>query len=75
MIAYFVLICISLVMNDVECLFIYLVIICLSSWKNVYSGPSFIYIYRYIFFFAGPHLCNMEVPRLGVELELHPHGI
>ena len=31
---------------------------------------SFGFIYLFIFIFLGPHLQHMEVPRLGVELEL-----
>ena len=34
------------------------------------SIPSSIDIYIYIFFFLGPHPRHMEIPRLGVKLEL-----
>ena len=30
----------------------------------------YIYIYLFIYLFLGPHLQHMEVPRLGVQLEL-----
>ena len=39
----------------------------------VFVGDMCIYIYIYFFFFfKGPHLWHREVPRLGVESELHP---
>ena len=28
---------------------------------------TYVYIYVCIYVFLGPHLCHMEVPRLGVE--------
>ena len=34
--------------------------------------PIVPFIYLFIFFFLGPHLCHMEAAMLGVELELEP---
>ena len=31
-----------------------------------------LYVYFYFFVFLGPHLWHMEVPRLGIKLELWP---
>ena len=33
-------------------------------------GSLFVYLLLLFIFFLGPHLWNMEVPRLGVDLEL-----
>ena len=34
---YFVLICICLMNNDAEHIFMYLLVICIASWRNIYS--------------------------------------
>ena len=45
-----VLICISLMISDVEHLFVYLLAIHILLWKNVYSGPLSIFTWGYLFF-------------------------
>ena len=44
------------------------------SIHEVYKSKNFLFIMRLclpdFFFFVGPHLWHMEVPRLGVESEL-----
>ena len=38
----------------------------------VQKSYIYTYMYIYIFVFLGPHMQHMEVPRLGVQLELQP---
>ena len=38
----------------------------MSNIRRAFS----LFIYLFIFIFGGPHLQHMEVPRLGIELEL-----
>ena len=49
----------------------------ISGWSvpEGFTYPIFIYIFKFNFFFVflGPHLQNMEVPRLRVESELQLH--
>ena len=61
-----ILICILLLISNVEHLFMYMLANCLSSSENVYSNP----LPAPPFVFLGPHPQQMEVPRPGVELEL-----
>ena len=44
-------------------------------WRNVYTNSMYEVVHcsivcLFVFSFLGLHLCHMEVPRLGVELEL-----
>ena len=62
-----VLICISLIMSDVEHFFTSAsAIVCLLLRKV----PSGLYHCCYYFCFLGPHSLHMEVPRLGVDSDL-----
>ena len=54
-----IMICISLIINDVKCLFLCLLDICVE-----------IAIFFFFFKFLGLHLQHVEGPRLGVKLEL-----
>ena len=40
------------------------------NWKQLWESPSLCLRIFFFFFFLGPHLQHMEVPRLGVESEL-----
>ena len=41
-----------------------------NGWDLIFKFLSFFYIFLFRFAFLGPHLWHMEVPRLGVQLEL-----
>ena len=44
-----VLICISLTISDVDCFFMCLLAICMSSLRNVYLGPMLIFLNGFFF--------------------------
>ena len=58
-----VLICISLLTNDVDDFF-------MCYWGNIYSDPLFLLIDLFIFCFLGLTSWHVQVPRLGDKLEL-----
>ena len=62
-----VLICISLVINAVKHLFMYLLAKYMSTLEKCLSKIFFVCLF---FCFLGPHLHHVEVPRLGVISEL-----
>ena len=41
-----------------------------SLCKNKAAFPLVVYYFFFFFAILGPHLCHMEVPRLGVKSEL-----
>ena len=42
----------------------------MDAWMTLHLFNCLSHIFLLFFFFLGPHLWHMEVPRLGVKLEL-----
>ena len=53
------------------CVCVY-VCVCPTFWELLLRVFCYREIWFVLFVFLGPNLCHMEVPRLGVELELYP---
>ena len=48
----------------------YMLFHCVKLWHNLIEPVTWTFIHLFGLFFLGPHLQDMEVPRLGVKWEL-----